>query len=149
MGKLIVIVIAAALAVGSIGSLFMKSRHSQPGDSIVLASDGRKDDVEVELATEESEGDGDDTEGDDGTSGGANTGDGDRTAGNDGTSGGGNTGDGDGTAGNDGTDGGDNTFVQAPAPKPVRSQPAQQAPAPAPAPVDADSDDGYSDGGDT
>jgi hypothetical protein len=74
-----------------------------------LDKDDVVDDLEAIEVPDEPTGDGDDTKGDDGTSGGDNTGDGDATKGDDGTSGGNNTGDGDNTRGDDGTSGGNNT----------------------------------------
>jgi hypothetical protein len=58
-----------------------------------LDKDDVVDDLEAIDVPDEPTGDGDDTKGDDGTSGGNNTGDGDNTRGDDGTSGGDNTGD--------------------------------------------------------
>jgi len=113
IGKLAVLGVAIALAFGGIGVGLADWRSSDPGQPIDLAGDfdARKNeaDDDVPLAADDDRGDGDDTQGDDGTNGGNNTGDGDNTRGNDGTNGGNNTGDGDNTRGNDGTNGGDNT----------------------------------------
>lgn len=110
IGKLVVLVVAVALAAGGVGSALAESDDGFPGEAIELLDDARKDELNGELVAQEDDGDGDDTNGNDGTGGGNDTGpDGDDTAGNDRTGGGENTGDGDATGGNDGTNGGDNT----------------------------------------
>jgi hypothetical protein len=84
-----------------------------PGEPAIIRPDD--DDASLDAVDDDDDdptgpfGDGDATQGDDGTSGGNNTGDGDATRGDDGTSGGNNTGDGDNTRGDDGTSGGNNT----------------------------------------
>jgi hypothetical protein len=110
-GKLAVIGIALVLAAGGVGAALADRGTSDAGEVIDLtAQDARKDDVMESLGlVDDDDGDGDNTRGDDGTSGGDNTGDGDNTRGDDGTNGGDNTGDGDNTRGDDGTSGGDNT----------------------------------------
>ncbi|HSL64358.1 MAG TPA: hypothetical protein VK874_06825 [Gaiellaceae bacterium] len=95
IGKLAVLVVAVGLAFGGIGAAIADWREADAGDPVQLAADvdARKNDADDDLAAagEDDEGDGDDTAGDDGTGGGANTGDGDNTAGNDGTGGSANT----------------------------------------------------------
>ncbi len=139
MGKLMVTLIGLAFVLGAMGAALTRADdNNTSAPAGISVEDVRKEDAVAGAAVvKEDEGDGDDTLGDDGTSGGANTGDGDRTAGNDGTGGGNNTGDGDRTAGNDGTGGGantgdgdatggndgtgggDNTFSPAPSPAPA------------------------------
>jgi hypothetical protein len=107
-GKLAVIGIALVLAAGGVGAALADRGTSDAGEVIDLtAQDARKDDVMESLGlVDDDDGDGDNTRGDDGTSGGDNTGDGDNTRGDDGTSGGDNTGSG--AGGGDDT-GGDDT----------------------------------------
>jgi hypothetical protein len=111
--KIAILFVAGALAtVGLKGIGGDGLRAEVPPVGLNSGSDdfsARRDDLAEELSVVSEPDDGDDTEGNDGTSGGANTGDGDLTNGNDGTSGGANTGDGDLTNGNDGTSGGANT----------------------------------------
>ena len=83
-----------------------------PGDAITPVSDVLTEDKDDAFrrfdgddgltGLDDDEGDGDNTRGNDGTSGGNNTGDGDNTRGNDGTSGGNNTGGGGGGGGGGG-----------------------------------------------
>lgn len=141
IGKLAVLMVAGAFAFGGIGAALADWARSDPADAITL-DDGRKDDAAVELAA-----DNDDDKKKKGKGG-----DGDNTRGNDGTSGGNNTGDGDNTRGNDGTSGGDNTDTRsrsganvAPPPAPVQASP----PPPAPQPANTYSRDSVSGGGDT
>ena len=109
--RLTVSALAAVLAMSGIGSILVMQHQPAGVDAVELEPAIRRqdDDGPSLQVVDDAEGDGDDTTGDDGTNGGANTGDGDNTGGNDGTSGGNNTGDGDSTAGNDGTGGGNNT----------------------------------------
>jgi hypothetical protein len=105
--------LAAVLALSGIGSILVMQHQPLNVDAVELDPAIRRQDDDgptLELVDDDvSGGDGDDTTGDDGTNGGANTGDGDDTTGDDGTNGGANTGDGDDTAGDDGTGGGNNT----------------------------------------
>jgi hypothetical protein len=128
--------LAAVLALGGIGTVLASTYQTASVDPVeintgverddsdrapqapALAADeiaARRDDADLDDGLQvidvpdEPTGDGDDTAGDDGTSGGDNTGDGDSTKGDDGTSGGNNTGDGDNTRGDDGTSGGNNS----------------------------------------
>jgi hypothetical protein len=110
--KMAVLTLAVIVALGGLGAGLI--RTIDEGDAqAVEPLELRKDDSGTELVaeTDDDEGDGDSTRGDDGTRGGDNTGDRDSTRGDDGTRGGDNTGDGDATWGNDGTGGGDNSFV--------------------------------------
>jgi hypothetical protein len=112
--RLAVTLLATLLAFGGIGIAVTDVFGDDDEAAAMKTIELRKDDaggaelVDDEVPTPQP-GDGDDTRGDDGTSGGNNTGDGDRTRGDDGTRGGDNTGDRDSTRGNDGTRGGDNT----------------------------------------
>jgi hypothetical protein len=96
---------AAVFAVSGIGSILVLQGQPRSVDAIDLSDDPairRPEDngPALELVDDDdSLGDGDDTNGDDGSAGGANTGDGDNTAGDDGTSGGNNTGDNSNTGG--------------------------------------------------
>ena len=102
MGKLAVLLVALVIGAGGVGAALADWRDSDTGTAIELAADEmRKNENDDEIAAAVS----DDDEGD-----------GDRTRGDDGTNGGNNTGDGDWTAGNDGTGGGDNSYAPAPAP---------------------------------
>jgi hypothetical protein len=110
--RLTVSALAAVLALSGIGSILVMQHEPAGVDAVELEPAIRRQDDDgptLQVVDDDAEGDGDNTAGDDGTSGGNNTGDGDNTAGNDGTSGGNNTGDGDNTAGDDGTSGGNNT----------------------------------------
>ncbi|HEX2221605.1 MAG TPA: hypothetical protein VHK06_03700 [Candidatus Limnocylindria bacterium] len=121
--SVIAVSLAALLAIGAAGVAL--------GGPDEDRSVRREDDMTWEAAVRDDD-DGDATEGNDGTAGGANTDDGDATEGNDGTAGGANTvidtgdeisndgtiggattylGDGDATDGDDGTAGGANTAV--------------------------------------
>jgi hypothetical protein len=111
MGKLAVLAVAVAFAFGGVGAALADwARSDDAGAAIELASefDARKNDAndDVAVAEDDDRGDGDNTRGNDGTSGWNNTGDGDWTAGNDGTAGGDNTGGGGGGGGGADTGGG-------------------------------------------
>ena len=102
LGKLAVLGLALMFASAGVGAALADWRSPDPGPPIDLA-DARKDESTDATVADDDRGDGDDTNGNDGTGGGDNT----RPA---------QRGDGDSTAGNDGTSGGDNT---APAPRPA------------------------------
>jgi hypothetical protein len=108
--KIAILFVAGALAtVGLKGIGGDGLRAEVPPVGLNSGSDdfsARRDDLAEELSVVSEPDDGDDTEGNDGTSGGANTGDGDLTNGNDGTSGGANTRGGANTGGGAGTGGG-------------------------------------------
>ena len=108
--RIAILFIAGALAtVGLKGIGGDGLRAEVPPVDLASGSDdvsARRDDLVGELSVASEADDGDLTEGNDGTSGGANTGDGDRTNGNDGTSGGANTGGGGDTGGGSNSGGG-------------------------------------------
>ena len=110
------IVIAAGIVVLAVGVAMISVPDTDASSVPVIALNDddarREEDSLMNVDGEDGDGDGDDTRGNDGTSGGNNTwksswkGDGDNTQGNDGTGGGAWSGDGDATRGNDGTSGG-------------------------------------------
>ena len=92
IGRLAVVALAAVLALGGFGTAFAALVGGDDDDPRAQAIELRKDDAgDAELVSDDDEGDGDRTRGDDGTRGGNNTGDGDATWGNDGTGGGDNS----------------------------------------------------------
>ena len=93
--RLTVSALAAVLALSGIGSILVMQHQPLNVEAVELDPAIRRQDDDgptLQVVDDDAEGDGDDTAGNDGTSGGNNTGDGDNTAGNDGTSGGNNTG---------------------------------------------------------
>src|SRR5665809_36365 len=108
LGTAAVAGLAMILGLGGVSTFILSDDQPSETQAIQMSEEGinRQDDDDDDVLTkddDDDDGDGDNTRGNDGTSGGNNTGDGDNTWGNDGTSGGNNTGDGDNTWGNDGT----------------------------------------------
>lgn len=107
-GKLAVLGLAAALAIGTTIALLEYRSRSTEGSVVELTSEDlsakppRDDDAGVALVEDDDDGQG-------GAGDGTRSGDRDGTRGDDGTGGGNNTGDGDSTRGDDGTGGGNNT----------------------------------------
>jgi hypothetical protein len=99
MKRLAASTLAAIVAISGIGSILWMQHQPGAVDAVELTDTDeraiRSQDDEgpvLQVVDDDTRGDGDDTTGDDGTSGGDNTGDGDSTKGDDGTSGGDNTG---------------------------------------------------------
>jgi hypothetical protein len=83
--RLAVSTLAAVFAISGIGSILWMQHQPRTVDAVELIDDDQPavrrqdDDSPVLEVVDDERGDGDDTAGDDGTSGGANTGDGDAT----------------------------------------------------------------------
>jgi hypothetical protein len=73
IGRLAVLALAAVLALGGLGTAFAALSDRGDDDGAPQAIELRKDDAGAELVSDEDEGDGDDTRGDDGTGGGDNS----------------------------------------------------------------------------
>jgi hypothetical protein len=97
LGTAAVAGLAMILGLGGVSTFILSDDQSTETQALQMDDEGikRQDDDDDDVLAQDDDDDGD----------------GDNTRGNDGTSGGNNTGDGDNTRANDGTSGGDNTFV--------------------------------------